>query len=528
MRKRWIASFALSLGFLATTARAADDPWRLPPPKPTAPPAAQLGRPIALDAVPPAPLPPVVDTHVRPTSYDPLPASNNAVIQAQAPDSGVARPLPVGPAPLASSGPPLTTTTGKPMPLDDSTLPVPRTDMPGPAPSLWGHLNSFSDCGGGDCTGGSCLPNCCPDGCCYNPGNRWYLSAEALLWWMKGNRVPPLVTTGSATDAVPGALGQPNTQVLFGGTNFAVGGDAGGRFSAGYWFTDDHSLGFEASYWFLGARSNDFSASSTGNPLLFRPFTDETGTPNVELVAVPSPTGPGLAGTVTVLSKTSFWGSDADFRSTICCGPHWFIDGLAGFRVMGLDDDLNIRESLVSIVGATTANGTTVPAGTSFAVDDHFRTVNRFYGGQVGVDAEYRLNNWIFGLKAKIALGDTNEMVTINGATTINVPGVGSNTFNGGLLAQASNIGTYTRNQFSVVPEANLSVGYQFNEHWRAFVGYNVIYWSSVVRSGEQIDLNVNRNQIPPPVGTGTTPAFVFHSTDFWAQGINFGVEFKW
>jgi len=96
------------------------------------------------------------------------------------------------------------------------------------------------------------------------------------------------------------------------------------------------------------------------------------------------------------------------------------------------------------------------------------------------------------------------------------------------LLAQPSNIGNYSQKKFSAVPELDLTIGYQFNQHWRAYIGYSAIFWNSVARSGNQIDVNVNRNQLPPPAGPGTTPAFAFQTTSFWVQGMNLGIEFMW
>jgi hypothetical protein len=485
-----------------------------------------MGRPVAADTPAPAPIPPLVDSQVRPTAYD-----GTAV-----PDPAVTRPLPVGPtltlptpSPSANmhvwnkaDGSPSSpgAVVGKPLPADGDPLPAPRVAT-GPMPA---GMPMFPDNCGVPC------PNvCCPGGCCYNPGNRWYLSAEGLVWWMKGNKLPPLVTTGSAADAVPGAIGQPGTQVLFGNSEVGNGADGGGRFMLGFWLTRDHCLGFEGGYWFLGSKVNNFSATSQGDPLLFRPFVDETGAQNVELVAVPSPSGPGLAGTVSVRSTTQLWGTEANFRTTLWCNPKCFIDGIAGFRAMGLDDDLTIGESLIYVRGAQVPDrGITVPAGTTFVVDDHFRTENRFYGGQVGLDMECRKGNWIFGCKTKVALGGTNQVATIDGSTIIGTPGAGATGYQGGLLAQPSNIGRYSRDVFTVVPELGFTFGYQFNEHWRAFVGYNVIYWSDVARTGNQIDPVVNRAQLPPPTGTGSRPAFSFNGTDFWAQGVNIGLEFKW
>jgi hypothetical protein len=549
MSKRWIASLALSLGLLANTARAADDPWRVPAkPTPASAPAVTIGRPVAVEDAPP----PQVDTQVKPTGFMPAPSAlPDAGSGMSSADPSIPRPLPVGtPSPSANlhkwtaepptssgTGPSAANTLGKPTAADDSTLPSPRVDAASSAPApLWTQYRSsaFSGDGGTDCGTNSgacpvanCFPGCCPGGCCAD--NRWYASAEALAWWMKGQHVPPLVTTGSAADAVPGALGQPGTEVLFGGGQLNTGADGGGRFLLGFWITRDHCLGFEGSYWFLGSKTDTFSASSTGDPLLFRPFTNETGAQDVEIVAVPSPTGPGIIGSVAVRSRTSLWGAEGNFRSNLCCGPVWTIDGLAGFRTMGLDDDLSINESLLTATGVTIpSRGITVPAGTTFLVGDRFQTVNRFYGGQLGLDMECHKGNWIFGIETKVALGMTTQLAEINGATTIGVPGVGSTTYQGGLLAQNSNIGHYNRDVFSVVPEVGLKVGYQINEHWRATIGYNFIYWSSVARAGEQIDTTVNRAQLPPPSGTGDRPAFSFHDTSFWAQGITLGLEFRW
>src|SRR4051794_5771284 len=92
MKKRWIASFALSLGFWATTARAGDDAWRVPVSKP-ANPAAQIGRPIVLDSATPAPMPSLGDTQIRPTGYNNAPLTPPPLMPAHATDI---RPMPVG------------------------------------------------------------------------------------------------------------------------------------------------------------------------------------------------------------------------------------------------------------------------------------------------------------------------------------------------------------------------------------------------------------------------------------------------
>ena len=112
--------------------------------------------------------------------------------------------------------------------------------------------------------------------------------------------------------------------------------------------------------------------------------------------------------------------------------------------------------------------------------------------------------------------------------TTTTVPGQASNIYTGGLLALPTNIGTYTRNQFTAIPSIEARVGYQLTCHWRAYAGYTAIFWGDVARAGDQIDLVVNPSQLPPGTLQGPArPAFAFHDSNFWAQGINVGLELR-
>jgi hypothetical protein len=50
-----------------------------------------------------------------------------------------------------------------------------------------------------------------------------------------------------------------------------------------------------------------------------------------------------------------------------------------------------------------------------------------------------------------------------------------------------------------------------------------------VARAGSLIDLGVNTTGLPPgPLVGPARPAFAFHSSDFWAQGLDFGVEVRY
>jgi hypothetical protein len=94
-------------------------------------------------------------------------------------------------------------------------------------------------------------------------------------------------------------------------------------------------------------------------------------------------------------------------------------------------------------------------------------------------------------------------------------------------------MGRYSRSQFSVVPEGTLTLGAQLAPWCRATVGYNFLYWSDVARAGDAINNNVDRFVIPVDqhYGMGTAPsqpAYNFHNTDYWAQGVTFGLHFSY
>ncbi len=199
-------------------------------------------------------------------------------------------------------------------------------------------------------------------------------------------------------------------------------------------------------------------------------------------------------------------------------------EAMIGYRYLRLDEGVAITENLVSTDTAAPGN---------FAIIDSFRTRNQFNGLDMGLSYRRTRGFWTYDSLLRLAIGNTRQTVTINGQTTINDPSTVPpvQTFPGGLLTQTSNIGTYRQDEFTVVPEFNANVGYQLTDHLRATLGYTFIYWSNVVRPGQQIDPDVNPDLLPPPADplTGVQrPTFSFDTTDYWVQGINFGAEYRW
>jgi hypothetical protein len=81
------------------------------------------------------------------------------------------------------------------------------------------------------------------------------------------------------------------------------------------------------------------------------------------------------------------------------------------------------------------------------------------------------------------------------------------------------------------VPEAGLNLGFHLSPRTVMRFGYTFVYWSNVLRPGDQISRVVSPSLVPtdPNYGTGgpNQPAYQFHAASYWAQGLNFGLEFN-
>jgi hypothetical protein len=372
---------------------------------------------------------------------------------------------------------------------------------------------------------------------------RFYARAEYLLWWTKGYHLPVLVTTGSPTtpENVRGALGQPDTVVLYGGNSTNIGPQSGGRFTAAYSLDPCGCCALEGSYFFLGRKNDNFVADSSQFPVLARPFFNiNTGMPDRELTATPGIV-PGdlfmLRGSIKVNNFSDLQGAELNVRRLLCDDCKYSLSGFAGFRFLDLHEALNITENVVS--AAAVPGFTIFTPGNQIIVSDTFNTRNRFYGGQIGVDGEYRSGRWFLGGRAQVALGVTNETVDISGFQSVTTLAGQRTTFTGGLLALPSNIGSFTVNRFSVVPQVGLKVGYNLTDNLRVFAGYEFMYWSNVLRPGDQVDTNLNVSQIPnfntvPPNPAFAPPSNIIRplvpltSTYYFAHGINAGLEWRY
>jgi hypothetical protein len=307
----------------------------------------------------------------------------------------------------------------------------------------------------------------------------------------------------------------PGTAVLFGGP-LDDADRSGGRFTAGYWLDDAEIWGLEGTFLFLKQRVADFADSSPGTPVLARPFLDVTrGVEDAAIIALPGT----ATGSVAVSASSNVWSAEGGVHARILSGSGPWVYVLGGFRTLDLDEHVGIAQSSL----ATTSAG-----HVRTVLVDSFSTDNQFYGGQAGTSADFAWGRWSLDLRGKVAVGVTHEIAVVEGFRRVTGESRRPAVFAAGLLAQPTNIGRFSTDDFAIVPELGLDLGYQLTNNVRIFLGYTLIYWSSVARPGDLIDVGVNPNQFLPGHLSGVTrPAFAFQTTDFWMQGVNFGLQIR-
>ena len=345
----------------------------------------------------------------------------------------------------------------------------------------------------------------------------WFRLEYVNLWTSHASLSAPLVTTGDATSL--GRLGFPQTRTLLGPGNLPAPVFPAMRLTAGGWLNDD-VFGGEISFFETVLRASHFTAASdaTGSPFLAVPFADVTSGAVRESSLVVSQ--PGVAtGRVWSDDAATFFGLD--------------LDGLASLREH-LDDD---RATLSLVAGLRTlgfrerfkfSSGTEV-LGVSISHNDAFLAKDSFLGPEFGLRGGYRLRRFSIEGTGKVAVGGSlarlyespQNNLLFAYPRILPVPG-------GGWFTQPTNTGYRYGRAFSVVPAAQLRVGYDLTSRLRLTLGYEAFLWTRMVRAPSQIDRAVNLSQVLGPLVGSARPAPAANFTDFWAQGFTAGVQLNY
>jgi hypothetical protein len=346
------------------------------------------------------------------------------------------------------------------------------------------------------------------------PEQGWYARAEYLAMWGKGNRLPPLLTTSpQGTPQVDaGVLGEPGTEVLFGDERVADRGRQGARLTFGKRLGVYQRLSWEVEWFYLGDANEEVAAGfSEGDPIVARPFFNRlTGVQDSQLVAFP-----GLAGGIQFATHSEVQSVDVLLRYNWWEGPHGYLNVFTGYRFFRFQEGLEIQEQLFGLVD----------------VFDRFETENNFHGVDLGGTLGLGTGPWLLETTANVAVGNVHQELQIDGFTDFAGTVTG-----GGWLSAPSNIGDDSDDRFAAIPELGMRVSYVGWKGIRIIVGYELIFITNVLRTGDQIDTTVNPTQLAPlPLARGggipsaaPRPTAQLKDTAMWLQGINLALEASW
>jgi len=353
----------------------------------------------------------------------------------------------------------------------------------------------------------------------------WWDSDELLIWWPKATPLPPLITASRGSNP---AFGAPGTVTLAGTQAIDTQDHAGYRLAFGWSLNNEDTIGFEGRYFFLGTRTFSASATDLGDSryrTIGLSFLNANTGQEDSLVLARAGISNAL---VTASSSTRVQGAEANVVGNLYASGGVKIHALAGYRFLQANEGLRVESTWLQ--NPHRENGYHSTLG---MIADQIDAHNEFHGGQIGLTMDAHRGQFYIEVTGKAALGTNFEMVRIDGAThliTANHPIPLLQSFHGGVYAQGTNIGRYTRSQFALVPEGTFKVGLKMGDRGRFYIGYNFLYMSDVVRPGDQIDRSLNPNQIPivsrglPFMGPDR-PVPTLLRTDFWTQGLLIGFE---
>lgn len=378
------------------------------------------------------------------------------------------------------------------------------------------YAEACSSCCYNDDGGGSFYDHYCPSTWPVLPAlppGTW-VNVDYLMWWGRGQSLPPLVTIGGAT----GALDTAGVSTIFGNRRFDTDLRSGGRITVGTWLDAGRTVGIVGSFLDMQRGVTNFRANSEGDPLLARPYFNTITQANDSIILAQA----GISrAAVEARTTANFLAADGYFRHAMLSGTRRRIDFTWGYRWLEVEDSIRINDREV-----ITDGGGIIPLGTIITGRDEFRAANQFNGAQIGIHTDRIAGRVSWNTLSRISFGNMRQSVSIEGDSAVREPDANPVVTRGDLLAQPSNIGSYHRDVFAVVPEFSMNLNYQVTPRIRATLGYTIIYINRVAQAGAQIDTSVDPTQFGggPP---GNAPIFSFKQNPFWMQGINLGVSMR-
>lgn len=349
------------------------------------------------------------------------------------------------------------------------------------------------------------------------------------MWWLEGYQTPPLLTTSPAgtPSNLAGVIGQPGTQVLFGGNEIGNELRVGSRVTAGWWFDACRRFGVQTEFFHLGNDDSGSASFDSSDGILARPFFNvDTGQQAAQLINFS-----GLSsGSIDFASSSNVYSAAPALRwNMLCCcdpcnqGCAKRFDAILGYRYFELNERFRSTETVVP------EGGFWVP-GTTFILEDRIATSNEFHGIEFGGNWMWQSDRWTWEVQPTLAVGEVRRQIELDGSTRTLVPGLADTTKDGGFLVRADDIGRFEDREVAILPQVRANIAYCLGCNWKFNVGYNFMYVNNVFRPGNFINTTLAGSQLgqAPPVGVlGGNQIRDRRDSDVFLHGLSLGLTYN-
>ena len=337
---------------------------------------------------------------------------------------------------------------------------------------------------------------------------------DALAWFTSSSSLPILATTSAPGTArnEAGILGTPSTSSLFSDDAFSSA-VPGFRIQVAKDFVGYGGIDFEFIQ--LATRSENEFASSADFPILARPFIDAlTGSPSADLIAFPGES----TGAVQVALDSRFRTAAIHYyqlaveQSSSSINDQLVAKLQIGPRVATLQETFSSNDQSFDIVNNTSLQRT-----------DALNVENLFVGGEVGLELNRRFKRVDLSAGVSLAAGANRQKLQGNGQSVFTNSTGQTSVSNSGLFNSAVGASDIKSNKFSLIPAAELGIGFQTKWGWKLSFDYNVILWTNTLRVTDLVPTGLD-----PRFGAAERPFSSLKDDSYLAHGISLGLERRW
>jgi len=407
---------------------------------------------------------------------------------------------------------------------------------------------------------------------------RFFLGGEYLAWKLNNTTVNPIVfNVPVGIVGAPIAIDNGSTQSAFiayasltpqsqaslsqnGIINYGM--ENGMRFTGGIALEQDTGLSVLLNAIVIPTSSFNLSSNTSFNMV---PINFQTGlnsqvalggtagsiNANTQVASIPIVVPRNIASQVYASANNLVAGGEVDLKGRDLIFGDILFSGLLGFRYFQFNESLGVNSiyDISQVQGSPSpdsiqrlrSNFSQYQSITSIS-SDNIKVYNDFLGPQIGINSNYNFKRVTFDCNGKLGIGVQHQVVTINSSTAQtfvvnNGDGTTStqkSNYPAGLLFSPYDVGRHSRNQFGLIPELNLKLGYRLFDRLKITAGYDFLMMANVLRASNQTQLipyttqsNFSGLAVQQQTSSQSIqiPAFTFDNSNLIINGLNVGLQ---